>query len=189
MSDHPTSLYRFFDAKGRLLYVGITSIGPGRWVSHEKIQPWWPLVVRSEVTHYPDRGTAAAAERVAIVMEKPLHNTIFAEPRGPKQRDRTRGRNHTGNLTPREDGWWQLSASTPKRRFTTQYHDEAEARLILAALVGRRVRPAVRDRAIAILMAGEAWDPDSRPGAERSAASEVPKFGSQTLEGSIPSSE
>lgn len=40
------ALYRFYDAAGALLYVGIT-IDPGsRWRSHAHDKPWWQQVAQ-----------------------------------------------------------------------------------------------------------------------------------------------
>lgn len=69
-----TMLYRFFDEGDRLLYVGISSVGPGRWKEHEKNRPWWRDVAHATIEHYADRGIAMEAEQTAIRSEHPLHN-------------------------------------------------------------------------------------------------------------------
>ena len=75
----PVAVYRLRDAQGRLLYVGISSNPDHRlhsWDrSHSVDAVWWPEVVEpAEVTWYPDRQAALAAEKEAIQTEHPLHN-------------------------------------------------------------------------------------------------------------------
>lgn len=70
----PQALYRFYDAAGRLLYVGITADLPRRLGRHKRDRPWWADVTRVEVAHYPDRENALAAEAEAITDERPLYN-------------------------------------------------------------------------------------------------------------------
>jgi hypothetical protein len=41
-----TALYRLYDETGQLLYVGITTYPPKRFVEHERDKPWWPQVAR-----------------------------------------------------------------------------------------------------------------------------------------------
>lgn len=75
----PTTLYRFYDAKGTLLYVGIAGNPGRRFDQHAKGpggKPWWSQVVGSTMEHFPDRATAAAAEVRAIVAESPVHNVV-----------------------------------------------------------------------------------------------------------------
>lgn len=79
----PTSLYRFFDDQGRLLYVGITERGAMRWGEHRKDKHWWDDVASSTIEHFATRSRAEAAEKSAIQAERPLyngtHNTQRAE--------------------------------------------------------------------------------------------------------------
>src|SRR5687767_1150705 len=69
-------VYRLRDAKGRLLYVGMTSHGFTRWHQHAMTQPWWPDVARIDVEHFPTREDAAQAEENAIRNEAPLYNSM-----------------------------------------------------------------------------------------------------------------
>lgn len=70
------ALYRFHDANGRLLYIGIT-LDPGhRWNSHRKTKPWWHDVTQVTVETHPSRAAVLEAERAAILAEKPLHNVV-----------------------------------------------------------------------------------------------------------------
>ncbi|MFI7890922.1 GIY-YIG nuclease family protein [Streptomyces sp. CACIS-1.16CA] len=74
-----TTLYRLFDADGRLLYVG-TSVHPQkRWEQHAATKPWWSAVHRATVEWLPGRDAALAAEREAIAAEAPLHNDKATE--------------------------------------------------------------------------------------------------------------
>lgn len=70
----PTALYRFYDADGRLLYVGITFALKQRWRMHRQEKEWWPLVAANQVEWLPDRWQAMTAETAAIKAEKPLFN-------------------------------------------------------------------------------------------------------------------
>jgi hypothetical protein len=73
-----TDLYRFYDADDRLLYVGISLHAAQRASEHRRDKPWWPDVARMNVEHLDgDRKTAEAAERRAIVNERPLHNVTW----------------------------------------------------------------------------------------------------------------
>jgi hypothetical protein len=69
-----TSLYRYFDAGGLLLYVGITSIRERRGAQHARSAEWWWRVASSSVEHFTDRSTALRAEAIAISTEHPIHN-------------------------------------------------------------------------------------------------------------------
>jgi len=70
----PVALYRFFDADGALLYVGITANLGDRFRAHRAQQPWWPSVASRTVELHEDRWAAAAAEIHAIRTERPAHN-------------------------------------------------------------------------------------------------------------------
>jgi len=69
-----TALYRFFDADGNLLYVGISDNLTVRFEWHRVNQPWWRDIARKTITWYGTRNKAAAAEDYAIKTERPLHN-------------------------------------------------------------------------------------------------------------------
>lgn len=70
----PTSLYRFYDSAGVLLYVGITYDMYRRFGDHGTKKVWHPLAAKVTITHYPTRDEAAEAERKAIAAEGPLYN-------------------------------------------------------------------------------------------------------------------
>jgi hypothetical protein len=67
-------LYRLYDRRGRLLYVGVTGRGMRRMSEHAEVQAWWPMVNRIDVAHFPRWGDARASELTAIRGERPLYN-------------------------------------------------------------------------------------------------------------------
>ena len=69
-----TALYRFFDADGNLLYVGISDNLTARFKWHRDAQSWWGSVARKTITWYGTRNKAFAAEDYAIKTEFPLYN-------------------------------------------------------------------------------------------------------------------
>lgn len=73
-----TSLYRFFDAEGQLLYVGITARNVDRMHNHARHKPWWHHVATATFQHFPNRALALLAEAVAIRIEHPVHNVAGA---------------------------------------------------------------------------------------------------------------
>jgi predicted GIY-YIG superfamily endonuclease len=77
MSDR-TAVYRFYDADGQLLYVGMTGNLGRRFAMHAATKKWWPQVARRTAEWFGDRGEAAQAEREAIRAEKPVHNIRLA---------------------------------------------------------------------------------------------------------------
>lgn len=69
-----TSLYRHFDAEGRLLYVGVSCHFSSRTLQHMRDSHWYFDIVRIEIEHFPNRMRAERAEAIAIRDENPLHN-------------------------------------------------------------------------------------------------------------------
>ena len=76
MNDRLHALYRFFDAEGRLLYIGISMNPPYRFGQHADDKPWWAEVARIAMETFPDRSAVLAAERRAIQTEQPLYNVV-----------------------------------------------------------------------------------------------------------------
>lgn len=72
----PHALYRFYDAQGSLLYIGITLNPSQRWATHSKDKPWWSDVANITIEQHPDRASVLAAERAAILAEGPRHNVV-----------------------------------------------------------------------------------------------------------------
>jgi hypothetical protein len=68
------TVYRYYDAAGRLLYVGLTGQGYGRAHDHRRTAPWWPLVVRGEFEHFAAGLEALGHETALIASLAPLYN-------------------------------------------------------------------------------------------------------------------
>lgn len=68
-------LYRHFNAEGRLLYVGISASATKRTEQHRRSSSWAQEIRRIEIETFPSRQAAMDAERTAIVMELPMHNS------------------------------------------------------------------------------------------------------------------
>ena len=85
LDDQPTALYRFFDADGALLYVGITANLEQRWAAHERDKVWWPDVAEKTVEWHGTRPAALAAELAAIKAEAPRYN-VAGSPWAPGPR-------------------------------------------------------------------------------------------------------
>lgn len=78
-NDIPTAVYRFFDASGRLLYVGITDRPEPRFYQHEKTKHWWWEVATREIVWHHSRPAAEAEEYRAIGAESPVYNVLDVE--------------------------------------------------------------------------------------------------------------
>lgn len=98
-TDGNTDLYRYYDAEGRLLYVGISFSAIARAAQHRSGKGWWPQVANMTVEHLPTRQDALEAERVAILTERPIYNIA-------------------GRTTPRKnvDGWECQGCGRPMGR-------------------------------------------------------------------------
>lgn len=72
----PCDLYRFYDADGALLYVGISLHAAKRASEHRKDKPWWGDVARMEIEHFASRRQALEAEEAAIKDERPRYNVV-----------------------------------------------------------------------------------------------------------------
>lgn len=73
--DTPTSVYKYFDEYGILLYVGITNRGMQRQREHNKDKDWWQYVASQFVEHFPSRGEALDREAWLITTHTPPFNT------------------------------------------------------------------------------------------------------------------
>lgn len=71
------ALYRFFDATGRLLYIGATVDVIQRIEQHEKTAAWWPEVDERQIERFDSIGEARLAEAHAIHSERPIYNKIL----------------------------------------------------------------------------------------------------------------
>ena len=81
MTDYnrPTiDLYRHWDDKGALLYVGISLNAAARASQHSKDKPWWSEVATITVEHLGciSRSEAESIEAAAIKAEAPRYNVV-----------------------------------------------------------------------------------------------------------------
>lgn len=70
----PHYVYRAFDDRDRLLYVGCTCDIDARMVAHRHSSAWWPHKVRLVVTDAMPFDEARRVEAEAIQAEGPLYN-------------------------------------------------------------------------------------------------------------------
>lgn len=75
-----TALYRYYDDRDRLLYVGITHAIAERTSKHIKASDWMTFAARSTIQRYLTRRQAEDAEQLAIALEKPLFNSRHSNP-------------------------------------------------------------------------------------------------------------
>lgn len=73
-----TCLYRYFDAAGRLLYVGISADPLVRMEAH-KGGRWWRSIRSATFEWFDTRREAMEAEKVAIKAEGPIHNVTHVD--------------------------------------------------------------------------------------------------------------
>lgn len=77
------ALYRFFNATGELLYIGISNDPKVRWSAHAGDKRWWPEVAEKAVDWFPSREVAEQAEIAAIAKESPRYNVTHSLTRKP----------------------------------------------------------------------------------------------------------
>jgi hypothetical protein len=70
---HACALYRYFDAAGDLLYIGISKQPSVRHDAHTK-RGWMPHVAYRKMEWFPHPEFAEWAETIAIEAESPLEN-------------------------------------------------------------------------------------------------------------------
>lgn len=76
-----TTVYRFFDAEDRLLYVGMSVNALARLLQHKSTAAaWFWDVARISVEHFDTRSDATHAEALAISKERPIHNAMKRVP-------------------------------------------------------------------------------------------------------------
>ena len=68
------TLYRFYDAEGSLLYVGITKFFEPRLKQHYKNAEWFFETAHVRLEHYQTRQEVELAETRAIQTERPSYN-------------------------------------------------------------------------------------------------------------------
>lgn len=67
-------LYRFYDATGDLLYVGLTNDIGTRFSNHVATKSWWSEVADCRIEFLPSREALEEAEILAIQTEMPRYN-------------------------------------------------------------------------------------------------------------------
>lgn len=70
----PTSLYKYYDRDGILIYVGITSRGMQRNSEHNTSKSWWQYVNHQTVEHHRTRASALHRESEIIRKFAPPFN-------------------------------------------------------------------------------------------------------------------
>lgn len=75
-STQKTTLYRYFDSDGQLLYVGITGDNTKRQSQHRRNSFWFGEIASATFEHFDDRISALEAEATAIQEEKPKFNIL-----------------------------------------------------------------------------------------------------------------
>lgn len=71
-------VYRCFDAKGLLLYVGCSINPDQRLWEHGYFRSWWAdRIARVTLESFPDQAAGLAAEKKAIQTEHPFYNRQF----------------------------------------------------------------------------------------------------------------
>lgn len=81
-----TMLYRFYNAEGELLYVGITDQPQVRWAAHARNSLWWPRFCIVHTEWLATRADAEVAEAAAIRRERPRHNVSHSVVPTPTRR-------------------------------------------------------------------------------------------------------
>ncbi len=73
----PTAMYRHFAADGALLYIGISHSPTQRSGQHKQKAAWYYEVTSTSVQWFASRREAEAAEKAAIIAERPPHNVVW----------------------------------------------------------------------------------------------------------------
>ncbi len=130
-------VYRFFDETGRLLYVGMTSVGVARWFDHSISQPWWSEVANATVSHFASVEEALDVERLAIINEDPLHNVTHKHKARPRTVIKPRRRGGSVYRESARGRWIAQVSSGPRGGRTVRRiyrHSREEAELALLSL-------------------------------------------------------
>lgn len=95
-ADDRTALYRYYDAEGSLLYIGIACDPDRRRDEHAvtAADTWYPLAVSRRVGWFDTRREAEGAEKLAIKQEKPRFNSRFNQRRDPVLRAKQEARDN-----------------------------------------------------------------------------------------------
>lgn len=94
-----TALYRYFDADGRLLYVGVSLSGIARQSQHQSASHWYADHASMTTEWFATRSEALEAERMAIITEKPIYNVVHRdEPLEATREQRNLTRSQIGRM-------------------------------------------------------------------------------------------
>lgn len=74
MSDKAQQLYRHFDSNNVLLYVGVSVSAVHRLTQHKRTAHWFNDLSRVDIEQFSSRKAVLAAEKKAVVNEKPKYN-------------------------------------------------------------------------------------------------------------------
>ncbi len=74
-----THLYRHFDSKGELLYIGVSYHAMYRMSQHKDSAKWFDEISVIKVEQYPTRKMAELAEKRAIKKENPKYNKKYSK--------------------------------------------------------------------------------------------------------------
>jgi excinuclease UvrABC nuclease subunit len=74
-----TTVYQCFDADDNLLYVGIATSWPSRFLAHKHGSSWFASVARLELEHYDSREDARRREKELVQTTAPIHNIRLRE--------------------------------------------------------------------------------------------------------------
>lgn len=86
-----TCLYRAFDRKGALLYVGISLRVLSRLQQHRSTSEWFNDMAHLTVERHPTRSAAFTAERKAILSEAPKFNRTWNRPHSLQRYEESEG--------------------------------------------------------------------------------------------------
>lgn len=76
MNKNITTVYRHFDKRGVLLYVGISN-DPKRRLAEHKNKRWFRLIHKVTEKQFKTRGLALKEEERAIKSEDPIYNKVY----------------------------------------------------------------------------------------------------------------
>jgi excinuclease UvrABC nuclease subunit len=76
LQERPSAVYRIFDTKGELIYVGVAYSPKVRISFHRHNKPWGGEIARYEVDWHESRDAAEAAEEQLIADIWPRYNVL-----------------------------------------------------------------------------------------------------------------
>ena len=86
MEETKQHLYRHFDERENLLYVGVSLSTIQRLAQHRYHSHWFNSISKVTIEQFPSREEALEAERTAIQKEEPLHNVALKNHYNSKMR-------------------------------------------------------------------------------------------------------